>query len=511
MIISCAALVLVVIAAGVMWVLNSKEPVGSTLTASKENWKEDYAVFRKLLRETIETKDSKHSKAEEELVLPVGEVHWDAEFQKMSIGTTQIFFNIGTSADEPTSAKATPIGVVFSSSLADVPLWLLIREGKKIQFTGTFDGKLGGTLEDGKMRSYFATISDVRPDSPSLLDLPEAQLAEARVLGSWLQANAVVLNRGDAIPEMANVDHLDVALKLLERDHFDLKEKALAYLAQAGPRAQTAVPSLAQALSDEKLTSNVVAGPSFTHKVLNVLAGLGTMAEPAVPAIVDALNRLPASDFVAHEAGSAQASTNRSLAKHYVATLQSIGAGDIKAGTPRILEYVLYTGRDVSHGSYDDYRKHCAPIVEFVKERDTDTAIELLAGKLKKDQLEEFERTTILYVLGEFGSKSVPILAAELNRRSGKRQIQRYRTIATQLRKLGPEARAAVPALIQALQETYQGDLDRVPYLLIDVLTAIGPDASDALPILRELETNPATNKEAAKAIEIIRGAPCAI
>jgi hypothetical protein len=121
------------------------------------------------------------------------------------------------------------------------------------------------------------------------------------------------------------------------------------------------------------------------------------------------------------------------------------------------------------------------------------------------------ERAIAIELLAACGKPGVGPLIRELKHP----EPDMRKLAASALGRIGPEAREAVPVLIQALSDTAAGESsayqapDPVCCVAAEALGKIGPDAEAALPALEKLLSDGSWGKEAAAAAIVkIRGKP---
>ncbi|MEP7339924.1 MAG: HEAT repeat domain-containing protein [Acidobacteriota bacterium] len=103
--------------------------------------------------------------------------------------------------------------------------------------------------------------------------------------------------------------------------------------------------------------------------------------------------------------------------------------------------------------------------------------------KAALDTPEAADRGTVVMALGQSGSETVPILV-EVLVKDPHPQVREFAAIA--ISRMGPDAKAAVPALIDALKDLAIG----VRSWSAQALGMIGPEAKAALPALKELSSD---------------------
>jgi HEAT repeat protein len=306
-------------------------------------------------------------------------------------------------------------------------------------------------------------------DVPTLIKELHARNADRR-----LKAAQALTNLGpdakDAVPALIH------ALKT-DRDS-RVRIWAANALGRIGPAAKDGVPALIDA---SRADSEIIVRRASAMS----LGQIGPDAKDAVPALLDALKDsdewLPGA--AAGALGAIVGKMSGPAAKDAVSALVDVLTTESKASARRWVAGIL--GKMSGPAAKDAV----PALLDALKDSDLDvrrTAVDSLGqiGPAAKDAvpalldaLKDGDRNTREWAavsLGKIHARPkvvIPALIEVLKTNGGAVQA---------IGAFGPQAKDAVPALIDALQ-------DEAPYGAVDALGAIGPDAKDALPALRAL------------------------
>jgi HEAT repeat protein len=235
-------------------------------------------------------------------------------------------------------------------------------------------------------------------------------------------------------------------IKALDDRDEDVRIAAIKAVGGTAPASKAAVPKLIKFVQDKN--------PIVRRRAIGALTMMGQEAREAVPVLIGALN----------DPDEGNPGKEAKVAFYAVQALAAIGA-DAKAAGQALLELQGTTKPELRGPS-----------------------LEALA-KIVPDE-----------------PRLVPIFVECLRDNHGRVRL----SAAYALARLGPKAKDAVPALIDALRAPYTGDQFDVSIKsgCARALGQIGADAVAAVPILRELSSHmdPTVREEAKSAIEKIHG-----
>lgn len=304
------------------------------------------------------------------------------------------------------------------------------------------------------------------------------------------------------LPRYARVAGTAVpALRDLIKDpDASVRDQAMSLLGEIGPVAKAAVPDLLAVLRDRS------AHPRDRGEAAAALGGVSHSDTDMVPVLIRAST---------DPAPGVRLGAVRGLGNLGVATpdvVATLTAALSSGGDPDLRRQAVFALGRLGPGA-----AKALPAVEDAGRRDpalaTAVAITLLRlGRERegRDRLTalavapEAERHFFIDTLGEdFRPLAVPVLA-EVVRRNARGGYWAMEA----LQSLGPDAAAAVPALVAFLKVGRPRGADAPPFeAAIATLGRIGPAATEALPLLRELAENGANagvRRDAAAAIERI-------
>src|SRR5713226_564806 len=237
----------------------------------------------------------------------------------------------------------------------------------------------------------------------------------------------------------------------------DTRRQAVGVISRFGPEAAMTVPTLIKILrEDDELLVRINAA--------HALAKMGPAAKSAVPALIEALQE-----------------QNLMLRLKAAVALTNLGP-DAKEAVPALIE------------AMKDEDNRISPLLMSINVRgqaaaalgrigpDAKEAIPALIQALKADDPESPQAAAC--ALGRMHAmEAIPALVEALRSKSGMLRLQATMSLAN----FGPDARAAVPALIGELKE--QKDIDRFPQIAATTLGKIGPDSKAAIPdLIRALQ-----------------------
>lgn len=292
----------------------------------------------------------------------------------------------------------TKIGPPAVSALSDA----LVRGDTMARSLATSAlAKIGPAAVPALVRSLKETSADVRRSAAEALENMGPKAKDA------VPALTRALN--DVSPQVRRwaASAVPALVKVLKDDNAQIRFLATRALGAIGPAASAAIPALAETLPDNQ--------EAFT-----VLAGFGKAAKDVVPTLVPLLRH------------------RRSLVRMYAAkVLRAIGP-EAKAAVPALIENLgnpdLFARSEAIH-ALGDIGPTAAEAVPALAELMTDkrAGVEHLAGE----------------ALGDIGPPAVAALTAKLDHPDYEVRLRAVRSLA----KIGPGAKAALPALIRMYRE----------------------------------------------------------
>ncbi len=263
----------------------------------------------------------------------------------------------------------------------------------------------------------------------------------------------------------------DIVELAFNDDNFEVRSNAIGILTLAGPRA---VPTLLGLLDAENHSVRICAR--------NALMAIGPNDKDAVPFLLSrvrnvgdiyfdilgslkALEAVPTLLAMLEEPGLDEGKKFRAIT-----TLGEIGTG-AKIAIPMLLELLNDSYKDIS----------TAAAVALAKiDGDSERVRAVLANILDESNLTESSAPVLLYELGPMGKDAVPTVMKWL-----KSDYPNKRSAAVScLKGIGPEAKAAIPELLQLLADRHLLADPRVKMEIIETLGAIHQDAAIVVPAL---------------------------
>ena len=250
----------------------------------------------------------------------------------------------------------------------------------------------------------------------------------------------------------------------LKSERAETRARAADSLGQLGPLAAPAVPALVAALSDKNV--------EVQHEVLLALEHIGPAAREAVPGLIVILK-----------------GTNRRLHTGAAGALGSIGR-DAESAVPELSALLNGKGEHVAAAAGLALARILPPNSAELRK-----VIPALAQSLKADSPEI--RTDGVIALSLCGAIAVPTLSDLVKAHNA--NPQHAASAAMALGFMGPEAKAAVPALIDALNSRHE----KVVTAAAGALGAIGVASQAAVGELQKLlaATHPGIRAYAARAL----------
>jgi HEAT repeat protein len=280
-------------------------------------------------------------------------------------------------------------------------------------------------------------------------------------------------------------DVVPALLGYLKDKDVNTRRRATEALAALGPAAVEAIPTLVKVLEEKSFASD---------GAMDALGAMGKAARPAVAALVR--------NFEAIKLSDQEPEYHR---KKILTTLEQIGPGAVEA-VPRLIEWlpehpqalrvlgkIAPDARDAVpalekvYGKEPGYAKTWAAFGLVKITGRTEPYVPELARVLRESKApdQRFDATEALAELGPDARAALPALLLMLRDKSppGFPLRDTRSQAARALGHLGPAARDAVPDLIDMVQNSYYG----AQGIAVEALGSIGPDAREAIPALEHL------------------------
>ena len=376
--------------------------------------------------------------------------------------------NLGRSktADEATVAKLTKLLEDDSASVRAHAAQALGKIGAPAKSAVEALVKLVADEDKIVQREAVEALGHIKPGPDVAIPLFNKLLREADS-DVRLHVMAAMADRGKEV-----VEPLAKALEDEEAAHW-----ACLVLAEIGPEAADAVPALAKLLETEKSTDRL----DLRREAILALAAIGPKAAPAVPELIAALDGEERINAVvaAYALGSIGPEAKTSEAK-----LKELADAE---ESPQMLQTVCLWALAKINPDDKEFAKAAIPrLIEALKspkqpvreaaaraliELDPDPEITRpLMDKLMEEASPEAVND-ILDAVASLGENAVPRLSKALEHADARAKA------AAIIARIGPAAKDAVPALIEALKD--ENALTRCEVLF--ALAAIGPDAKQAV------------------------------
>jgi len=275
--------------------------------------------------------------------------------------------------------------------------------------------------------------------------LTQALKHEKTVYWACLVLSEIGPDATDAVPDLVDV--------FQSHEHPEVRREAVLALAAIGPGAADAVDELAQVLQDE---DTLLDGPAVF--ALGSIGPKAKAAEDSVRKLADADSSPPFRKTVCLWALARMNPDDQELVRQVV---------------PKLVEAL----------TAPESRLRAAAARALI---DLDPDPEILRPVMQKAMQEASPEAMndMLDALASLGEKAVPRLSKAL-------EIQEVRAKAAAIiARIGPAAKAAVPALSDALSDKNPETCNEVLF----ALAAIGPDAAEAVPAIRQVMQSPDKN-----------------
>jgi HEAT repeat protein len=320
-------------------------------------------------------------------------------------------------------------------------------------------------------REAMEAIRRIRPGSEVVLPLFVKQI-EAADPAIRMSVLAALAERGrEAVPDLIN------ALKNEEAAFW-----ACLVLSEIGPEAEAAVPALTKLLADDR--------PGVRREAMLALAAIGQGSCSAVPALAEQLGceiNCVTATYALGSIGELPAEIEAKIKKNARSddpVLATVSRWALAKLHPDDEQLVRRTVRRLTgYLTGDDARLREAAANALV---DLDPPPEISRPIIKRAMAEASPETVdaVMNVLAKLGEKVVPRLIEAL-----KVEDMRFRA-ATIIARIGPPAKPAVPALIDALADEDSQTRNEVLF----ALGAVGPDAEAAVPAITKALDDPDIN-----------------
>jgi HEAT repeat protein len=337
-------------------------------------------------------------------------------------------------------------------------------------------------------REAIDAVRAIRPGPEVVLPLfvKQMETAEPAVRMSVLSA---IAEEGEAA-----VPNLIEALK-----NEDAAYWACLVLGEIGPDAKAAVPALIEVLDRKE--------PGVRREAILALAEIGEAAAPAVPALAKALdceiNCVPAT-FALGKIGRIPTDVQakiRQNARSSDNVLSTVSLWALAKLHPDDEALVTRAVRKLVQRLTEEDPRHREAAANALVDLDPDP--EILRPILKKamDGASPEVLDAVMDVFAQLGEKVLPRLINAL-------EVEEVRLRAAAIiARIGPPAKAAVPALVEALGD--ESSETRSEVLL--ALAAIGPDAASAVPAVTKAVRDPDMNVRYAACYALGRIGPAAM
>lgn len=270
-------------------------------------------------------------------------------------------------------------------------------------------------------------------------------------------------------------------------------------LAEIGPDAAAAVPALIETLQDDR--------PDVRREAILALAEMGEAAAPAVPALANALdceiNAVPAT-YALGRIGKISGEVEAKIEKNAQGSDKILGAASLWALAkmhPDDEQLVRKTVRRLADLLKDENERHRKAAAEALVDLDPDPKIARPLLKKAMDGASPQALDAVMDVMAGLGEKVVPRLIEAL----GAKEVRRR--AAAILARIGPPAKAAVPALVDALGDESSETRNEVLF----ALGAIGPGAEAAVPAIAKALHDPDMNVRYAACYALSQIGPAAM
>ena len=325
--------------------------------------------------------------------------------------------------------------------------------------------------EKAVRREAMDAVRAIRPGPDVVLPLLVKQLEAADPAIRMSVLSAFAEQGQAAVPNLIN------ALKNKEAAYW-----ACLVLGEIGPDAAAAVPALIETLKDDR--------PGVRREAILALAEIGEAAAPAVPALTESLdceiNCVPAT-FALGRIGEVPSEVEAKIKKNAQSSdkiLSTVSLWALAKMHPDDEQLVRKTVRRLAGFLKAEDVNHRRAAAEALVDLDPDPKIARPILKKAMEDASPEVLDAVMDVMAGLGKKVVPRLIEAL-----KVEEVRLRAAAI-IARIGPPAKAAVPALGDALGDESSETRNEVLF----ALAAIGPEAKAAVPAITKALRDPDMN-----------------
>ncbi len=253
-------------------------------------------------------------------------------------------------------------------------------------------------------------------------------------------------------------------------------------LGEIGPEAKAAVPALTGLVGADD--------PQVRREATLALAGVGAASAPAVPALVKALgdqiDRVPAT-YALGKIGQVPDDVEAKIqenARSADELLSTVSMWALARLHPDDKDLMRRTVRRLAEHLKDEHAEHREAAARALVDLDPDPEIAHSVIKKVMEGASPEVLGAAMDAMASLGKKVLPRLIEAL----GNEEVRAR--AADVIRRIGPEAKAAVPALIEALEDRSAETRNEVLF----ALAAVGPDARQAVPAVTKALKDPDMN-----------------
>ena len=337
-------------------------------------------------------------------------------------------------------------------------------------------------------REAIDAVRAIRPGPDVVLPLLVKQLEAADPAIRMSVLSAFAEQGKAAVPDLIN------ALKNKEAAFW-----ACLVLGEIGPDAAAAVPALIETLKDDR--------PEVRREAILALAEIGQAAAPALPALAESLdceiNCVPAT-FALGRIGGVPNEVEAKIKKNAQSSdkiLSTVSLWALAKMRPGDQELARKTVRRLADLLKDENVRYRTAAAEALVDLDPDPKIARPILKKAMEDASPEVLDAVMDVMAGLGEKVVPRLIEAL----GVKEV-RLRAAAI-IARIGPPAKAAVPALVDALGDESSETRNEVLF----ALGAIGPEAKAAVPAIAKALRDPDMNVRYAACYALCQIGPAAM
>ncbi len=342
--------------------------------------------------------------------------------------------------------------------------------------------------EDAVRREAVEAVRRIRPGPEVALPLFIKQM-EIASPGARMSVLSALAEEGKAaVPDLIN------ALK-----NEDAAYWACLVLGEIGPDAGAAVPALVETLKDKR--------PGVRREAILALAAIGEASAPAVPALAESLdceiNCVPATyalGSIGEVPGDVEARIKKN-ARSSDKILSTVSIWALAKMHPDDEDLVRKTVRCLAGFLKAEDVHHRRAAAEALVDLDPDPKIARPILKKAMDDASPEVLDAVMDVMAGLGEKVVPRLIEALNVKEARMRA------AAIIARIGPPAKAAVPALVDALGDESSETRNEVLF----ALGAIGPEAKGAVPAITKALRDPDMNVRYAACYALCEIGPAAM